>query len=360
MFLIGFLDILVSARVRDLSKIWIDVRTPKQALIASIIVKELMEKGYEPFVTTRKYDYTISNLKRNGINPIIVGGYGESLYEKLLVELERGLKLAEIVESEKPCTLISYPSPSAARVAFGMGIKHIALCDTSHASAANRLDFPFADIAIYSSFLADEMIWYTLEKFTTIITYNGVDEVMWIKNFKPSTKVLEELGLEEYKYVVVRPEEFKAHYYPSEYPLVLKLIQLIQEKGFKPVVLPRYKDQLISIEKLENIIVPKEAVDGPSLEKYAALVITGGGTMAREAALQGTPGISLFPRQIKQDAILRKMGFPIYNLKANEDSLSTINSILDDPLKYRIDTRNLLEKLESPLPHIIEWVSKIC
>ncbi|MCE4606416.1 MAG: DUF354 domain-containing protein [Desulfurococcales archaeon] len=343
-----------------MNKVWIDVRTPKQALIASIIAKELSGKGFETFVTTRNYDYTISNLKRNGINPVIVGGYGESLYEKLIVELERGLKLAEIVEREEPCVLISYPSPSATRVAFGLGVRHISLCDTSHASAADRLDFPLADIAIYSSFIADEMVWYTLEKFTTIITYKGVDEVMWMKSFNPTKAVLENLGLEEYNYVVVRPEESKAHYYPEEHPLVLKLVKLIQGKGFKPVVLPRYKDQLTITEKLGDVIVPREAVDGPSLEKYAALVITGGGTMAREAALQGTPGISLFPRQIKQDAILRKMGFPIYNLKAGEDALSIINSILDDPSKYRVDTRSLLEELESPLPYITEWVSRIC
>ncbi|MCE4615223.1 MAG: DUF354 domain-containing protein [Desulfurococcales archaeon] len=343
-----------------MNKVWIDVRTPKQALIASIIMKELSEKGYETLVTTRKYDYTISNLERNGIRPIVIGGYGDSLYEKLLVELERGVKLAEIVKKEKPCVLVSYPSPSAARVAFGLGIRHIALCDTSHAFAANRLDFPFADIAIYSSFIADEMIWHILEKFTTIVTYKGVDELMWIKGFKPNRKVLNDLGLEEYRYVIVRPEEFKAHYYTEDRPFVLKLVDLIRKKELKPVVLPRYEDQLVIVKNIENIIVPKKAVDGPSLEKYAALVITGGGTMAREAALQGTPGISLFPRQIKQDIILRKIGFPIYNLNTKENSLAIINSMLDDPIKFRVDTSNLLGRLESPLPYISEWVARLC
>ncbi|MEB3757361.1 MAG: DUF354 domain-containing protein [Desulfurococcales archaeon] len=342
-----------------MAKIWVDVRTPKQALIAATIYQELVREGFDVLVTARKYDYTISNLERNNVKPIIVGGYGDSLKEKLVVELERALELVDIVERENPCLLLSYPSPSAARVAFGLGLKHIALCDTPHAFAANRLDFPLADVAVFSSFIADEMIWSVLEKFTSIATYRGVDELLWIKKIEPNPSVLASLGLKENEYVVIRPEEYKAHYYPAEKPMVLRLIDTVLKAGYTPVVLPRYKDQLDMLSSNDRVVIPAEAVDGPSLERFAALVVTGGGTMAREAALLGTPGVTLFPRPMKQDVVLRSMGFPIYNLK-KEEALEFIEKVLEEPDKYRVDTRGLLEALESPMPVILEWVSRLC
>jgi predicted glycosyltransferase len=341
------------------NKVWIDVRTPKQALIAATLYRELMKEGFKVLVTARNYDYTVSNLERNNVKHIVVGGYGSSLKEKLVVELERALKLIDIIEWENPCLLLSYPSPSAARVAFGLGLKHIALCDTPHAFAANRLDFPFADVAVFSSFIADEMIWSILEKFTSIATYRGVDELLWIKKFRPDPSVLSSLEVKKYEYVVIRPEEYKAHYYPTEKPMVLKLIDTVVKAGYTPVVLPRYKDQLDVVSENDKVVVPKKAVDGPSLEKFAALVVTGGGTMAREAALLGTPGISLFPRPIKQDSVLKNMGFPIYNLR-REEALEFIKQILADPEKYRVETGDLLERMESPLPVIVEWINRLC
>ncbi len=328
--------------------------------MASILSRELSRRDYRVYVTTREYDYTVSNLVKRGIEPIVVGGYGETLRDKLVEELGRGLKLVDIVlDKIKPCVLFSYPSPSAARVAFGLKIKHIVMCDTSHAYAGNRLDFPLADVAIYSSFVSDEMIWYVLTKFTNIVTYKGVDELIWLKGFKPDKSVLDTLGLEEGKYVVVRPEESKAHYYPEDKPYVLKLVDVVKKKGYTPVVLPRYKDQWKELRGMNDVVVPLKAVDGPSLEYFSALVVTGGMTMAREAALQGVPAISLFPIPIKIDSNLKKMGFPIYQL-SREEALKLIDSILDSPGDYRVDTKPLLEKMESPLPVIIEWVERLC
>jgi len=342
-----------------MTNVWIDVRTPKQALIASTLYKELEKEGYNVYVTTRDYDYTISNLKRTGVEPIVVGGYGETLKDKLVVELERGLKLVDVVLDINPCVLFSYPSPSAARVAFGLKIKHIVMGDTPHAFAANRLDFPLADVAIFSSIIMDEMISYVLTKFTNVVTYNGVDELLWIKSFKPDRKVLDSLGLEEKKYVIIRPEEAKAHYYPEDKPYVLKLVDIVKEHGYTPVVFPRYKDQLGEAKKKEGVIIPTNAVDGPSLEYFSALVITGGITMAREAALLGTPAIILFPRKLKADNALRERGFPIYQLNRDE-ALKLVNLILKDPQRYEVDTEPLLSQMESPLPIIIEWIEHLC
>ena len=44
----------------------------------------------------------------------------------------------------------------------------------------------------------------------------------------------------------------------------------------------------------ENISAPETPLDGPSLLAAADVVVSGGGTMTREAALLGTPAYSIF------------------------------------------------------------------
>ena len=41
-----------------------------------------------------------------------------------------------------PDIVISFCSPEAARISFGLGIKHIAFCDSPHAEAVMRLTIP--------------------------------------------------------------------------------------------------------------------------------------------------------------------------------------------------------------------------
>ena len=64
------------------------------------------------------------------------------------------------------------------------------------------------------------------------------------------------------------------------------------------IVLPRTEDQAREIRaravSAPGIIVPRAAVHGPNLLWHADLVISGGGTMNREAACLGVPVYSIF------------------------------------------------------------------
>jgi hypothetical protein len=48
----------------------------------------------------------------------------------------------------------------------------------------------------------------------------------------------------------------------------------------------------------ENVWIPPDALDGPNLLYYSDVVISGGGTMNREAAILGAPTYSLFKGQM--------------------------------------------------------------
>ncbi len=332
-----------------MGKIWLDALTPKQALLATSIAKVLSSKGYEVFLTARDYDYTIRVAEKHGVKPLIVGGYGGSrLIGKLVADLERAKNLVNIVERESPRVLIAYPSPSASRVAFGLGIPYIALTDSPHSVPASRLALPLADTVLFSYCIPREKIEvYTYSK-TRLLQYNGFDELEWIKTEKPDPRVVETLGLEEKKYVVVRLEERYAAYYPKSNSVrVSEIVEKLASR-VKVVALPRYGDQWEELKELENVTVLDDPVHGVSLEYYAAAVVSGGGTMTREAALLGVPGINLFPGRLDVDECVMRLGLPLYKARNTSEALNILEKILRDPDKYHVDSSNIIEELEKP------------
>jgi predicted glycosyltransferase len=64
------------------------------------------------------------------------------------------------------------------------------------------------------------------------------------------------------------------------------------------VLLPRTPEQATSFAGARGVVVPRSAVDGPSLLYAADLVVSAGGTMNREAAILGTPTWTTFAGEL--------------------------------------------------------------
>jgi predicted glycosyltransferase len=107
--------------------------------------------------------------------------------------------------------------------------------------------------------------------------------------------------------------------------------------------LPRYRKP-----PEKGLIIPKEFVDSASLVSQADLVISAGGTLARESSLQGIPTIVIpsFER-IHVNDYLSKKGFPIFTI--NPDKIVSYSKRL---VGKRWDVENLLKSLENPLDTI--------
>lgn len=340
--------------------IWLDASTPKRALLASAIARMLREEGYETIVTARSYDYTVKVLEAVGEHYVVAGTHGgKSLKGKLLADIGRMIDLDTIIDEWEPRALISYPSPPAARVAFGRAIPYIALGDTPHGEAMNRLSYPLARVVIVSEFIAREIERFVLGKFTPLEVFHGVDEILYVAQHAPDPGAVRSLGLEPFGYVILRPEEFKAHYYREiEESLVLRLVEEVKRHGLTPVVLPRYKEHHVEALRKGAVIISRPFI-GLDLAYFSAAVVTGGISMAREAALMGTPGISIFHETISVDKALMDIGFPLRYVRSYEELKEILSSILRDPQAHRIDTRPLLSSLDSPWPAIKKWLKKL-
>ncbi len=352
--------------------IWLDALTSKQARLVTSLARKLVTKGYKVLITVRSYEYTEKVARKFAPSQAevrVAGGYGGSRFEKLVRDAERVKLLSKIVYEKAPCILISYPSPSAVRVAFGFSLPIVLLTDSPHAYHASRLTIPLADYVVFSSFIPrDRIEKYVLKEFTKLIAYRGFDELEYINDYLESKhsikpkEALEELNLEPKNYVVVRPAEYKAAYYNWQPAALENLAVRLAKKNVKVVFFPRYPEQEEKVANEKNIIVPREAVDTLPLLEYAAAVVTGGATLAREAAFLGTPGITLFPQELEVNKAVAELGFPLIIFKKGVEELEeTILRIIREGFTVdRGKLENLVKSLEKPSNIVLRLLDHHC
>ena len=126
-----------------------------------------------------------------------------------------------------------------------------------------------------------------------LFQYPGLKEEYYLADFEPDPGVLEQLGVDTQRVVViVRPPPDISLYHRKSNPLFPQVLsQLGNEAQVHAVVLPRTDAQRSYVTSLDlpSVIVAERAVEAQSLVALADLVVSAGGTMNREAAALGTP-----------------------------------------------------------------------
>jgi uncharacterized protein len=287
------------------TRIWFDILTPKHALFFEPLYRELERDGHELLITTRKYREAVEALQLKRLRFRVVGEHGGATkIGKLLASGTRVVKLAQLIEKWRPDTAISFSSPEAARVAFGLGIPHIAGNDSPHSWRVARLSIPLSDY-VCSPWIFSRRIWLSFgAKPDGIVSYRALDAAAWLKRHKPNPAVLRQLSLTRDKpLVVLRTEESFASYLegkasdkePVIGPVVGEILKL--KLDVQIVISTRYGRQApVLRHKFGNRVrVVDRIIDSTSLLYYSTLFIGSGGTMTVEAALLGRPAISCFP-----------------------------------------------------------------
>ncbi len=324
-------------------RVWYDACTGKHVRYGVAIARRLKEMGHEVVLTTRRHPDTIPLAKLLNEKFIVVGKYNpKSLLSRLKEGVRRQLLFCKIFGENVPDVAISHGSVDQIRVAFGLKIPTITTLDTPYADAVHRLTLPLTDYIVVSRAIPEKALQrYNVEG--RIIRFDGVDEVAWIKGFKPLVKY--DFGK---PLIVVREVEERAVYVKRKFSsadLAKKLMRL-----GNVVFLPRYRRRII-----KGLIIPKRFVDSASLVAQADLFVGVGGTITREAALQGTPAIviDIFQKQHVNDYLAEK-GFPIFRTK-----LSSAYALAKEVWGNKKDVSGLLAKLENPVDVIVNVVEKL-
>jgi predicted glycosyltransferase len=312
-------------------KVWFDACTGKHIRYGAAIAKRLRHKRCQVILTTREHPDTINLAQVLGEKFQVVGKYDPtSLATRFRASIERELRFYEMFKDDKPHVAVSHGSVELCRTAFGLGVQIICTGDTTYVKA-NRLIVPLADTLIISKAIPKRV--YRRYGAQNIVQFDGVDEVAWVSPLKR-----EESERYEHPLIVVRQSEFKASYMKGT-DATVDMARKLTSLG-NVLFLPRYKK-----EEIEGLTVPEGFVDSLSLVREADLVISVGGTIAREAALQGTPSIvvPILGWGYVNDYVSGK-GFPLFKVKQSD-----VLKYAKKHLGRRIDVREMLADLENPV-----------
>ncbi|HDD69497.1 MAG TPA: DUF354 domain-containing protein [Candidatus Bathyarchaeota archaeon] len=324
-------------------KVWYDACTGKHVRYGVAIARRLRNLGYDVVLTTRKHPDTVPLANFLKEKFIVIGKYDpRSLLTRVKEGSKRQLFFCKLFEKSLPDVAISHGSVDLCRVSFGLGIPTVTTLDTPYADAVHRLTLPLSSYVVSSKAIPERML-KSYNPEGQFVRFNGVDEVAWIKGFAP-------LASFDFKkpLIVVREYEKKAVYAKGNINL-LRVAKRLTKLG-TVVFLSRYKSK-----KIKGVITPKGFVDSASLVAQADLFVGAGGTITREAALQGTPAIivNILKKQHVNDFLIKK-GFPIFKV-----NVSNVLKVAGDLLGKRFDVKSLLDTLENPVDIIVGIVKKM-
>lgn len=271
-----------------------DILTPKQLLFSEHIIQKL-GKRHNFLCTSRSYHEVSMLSKIRNIDLIFVGKHGgDKKSTKLEAHVDRMKKLSPIIEKFSPDLTISFCSPEAARISFGLSIKHVAFCDSPHADAVMRLTLPLIQKLLTPWIIPKkEFVRYGIQP-KNIIQYKTIDAAITIKRKSRTSQNLF-LKKSNKKRILIRMEEEQASYTSKStqiIPIIRKIVEEFKEEEI--IILSRYSEQLKKLEKLfgKKAQILRMSYDGKFLLENVDVFIGSGGTMTAEAALLGVPTIS--------------------------------------------------------------------
>ncbi len=289
-------------------RIWIDLENSPHVPFFVPIVLELERAGCEVVLTARDFAQTRPLVERAGLNARIVGGtYGKSAAMKTLGIILRALRLAAFLRTRRISLAVGHGSRGLLLAARLLRIPTLTLYDYEGASV--RL---FHKLSTYV--MTPEAIPFSVLEILGLakskhLTYPGLKEDVYVPGFQHRGAVLKELDLDPSRIIVtVRPPSQTAHYRSAEsFRLYHSIMQILAAReDLQIVLLPREKIDPVRKDEsatdragttsgsIKNMIIPNAAIDGLDLLYYSDLVISGGGTMNREAAALGVPCVTIF------------------------------------------------------------------
>ena len=286
-----------------MKKIWIDLDNTPHVPFFSPIMKELKKRGYTITLTARDAYQVCELADHFNMKYIRIGHhYGKNKIMKVIGTIIRALQMLPVIMKEKPVLAISHGSRTQLITATLLGIPVIMIYDYEYAKALSGMH-PIC--VMVPEVIPDSAISSHIKY---VYKYPGIKEDVYVPDFKPDPSIIKTLGIRRDGIIVtVRPPATEAHYFtPKSQKLFIATIEYLEKKPDTQIILlPRNSKQEIEVRQQwpklfdnQRIIIPKHAVDGLNLMWYSDFVVSGGGTMNREAAALGVPVYSIFRGEI--------------------------------------------------------------
>ena len=323
-------------------KIWIDIDNSPHVPFFIPIIEELKKRGIEVTLTARDMYQVCELLEFFNLPCKVIGGhYGKNKVLKVLGNCLRVSQLMPTVAKLRPTLALSHGSRAQILLCKVLGIPTVMLHDYEHCTITG---FVKPDWVLMPEVVPDGAMSRRPER---TLKYPGLKEDVYIPCFRPDPSILGRLGISPGSLIVtLRPPATEAHYHnPESDDLFAETLRLLAEKPHvRAVTLPRNARQDAQLRRewanliaAGIMIIPEGPVDGLNLIWFSDLVISGGGTMNREAGALGVPVYSIFRGKI--GAVDRYL--------ANNGRLTLLENAKDVRTKIKLARWNRPAKPES-------------
>src|SRR5438445_3443634 len=271
-------------------------------------------------------------LEFYGVSGKIVGQhYGKHKVLKALGTCWRALALLVIARKEKPDLSINDGSRACLLACAWLRIPNVFLTDYEFAT---EIPFIKPSWMMVPTVVPDERLMVAGSR---VLRYPGIKEDVYLSRFRPDQGLKQRLGIPpDNLLITMRPPATEAHYHnpESEKLLTESLNRFVSNPSTRILLLPRNKRQESKLRSVwagalaaGKILIPQHVEDGLNLIWNSDLVISGGGTMNREAAAMGVPVYSIFRGKIGAvDRYLVDQGHLVL-LETAEDVRSKIKAV---------------------------------
>ena len=269
-------------------KIWFDItNVPHVNFFLPIIRK--YEEEFDIIFSLRDFAETKSLFEKRIDKPYIEVGQhqGGNKLRKIIGVVERIF----LLNKQIPNFDIKISVGGDASCIIAKIRRKLSVTFDDNEKAPNWRYAPFSDLAFWPKVVPQQKLRKQFFK-KNLYQYNGYKEDFYLADYQPNPAFLEQLPFEHY--VVVRPENIRANYVEGRQSIVPELLKQLDAAGYNILFLPRYESDRDYAQGIKNIYMPQEAVNGLDACYYADAILTGAGTMAREAACLGVPSVSFF------------------------------------------------------------------
>lgn len=327
--------------------IWIDLDNSPHVPLFAPIIRHYRANGVVVVLTARDHAQTVELFQMAGFDgafKVIGKHYGKGKMAKIYGLLVRSIQLASHIRSvrksvENIAVAVSHGSRSMVLAAKWLKIPVVTMYD--YEFTETRIFNSFSDKVIVPEMIPDAVLDEIGLAEDKRYKYPGIKEELYVRDFEPTPgfrrQFLENQGLESDGKIlaVLRPPATTANYHSARSEELLdEILRFLSQSDVLTVIVPRSAEQGEYIKKRVeaisdsdlNCIFLNEAVDGLDLAFASDLLISGGGTMNREAALLGVPVYSIFAgRQGALDAQMEKEG--LITFIRNEEDIAKIKLI---------------------------------
>ena len=317
-----------------------------------------LKKNHSVLCTSRKYSQVTELAKIRKQKLVIIGKHGGAKkYDKLNASLSRSKLLVKKITKFSPDITLSFCSPEAARISYGLGIKHICFSDSPHAENVMRLVVPLVQKLLIPWIIPKKKFTKFGIDQNNIIQYKAIDAATIskrkIKNIKKTVGK---------RIILIRLEEDEASYSLKKRPIIPIVKEILKEfSGQEIVIMTRYATQKKYLQQIfqKKIKILSTVVDSKLLLYNADIFIGSGGTMTAESALLGIPTISYdaVPNIIEDYLVRKKLVMRKVNPKKMVSVMKKVFKSSNSRRKNR--AKKMMSSMEDPYPILLKTMKSV-